>query len=135
MSDKRDLAPSAPATCGHSTAGADVIDWTALESRYARRPQFVARLASVAVASTREVPTELRQLANTWRTADIAAVAHSVRTGADVVMAYGVRDLAARVESACRANASDAVELTLSLADALDQLLVALRKHLETAAR
>ena len=135
MRDKHDEAPASPPVSRQPGSGRALIDWATLESRYARRPQFVERLAAITVAATRETPARLRQLAETWRTADIAAAAHSVRSTADVIVALGVRDLAARVESACRANASDAIELTLLLADAVDQLLMALRTRLGTETR
>ena len=131
--------PTAPV--GGDTPGAshgttiDAIDWPGLESRYARRPQFVERLAAVAATSMGDVPLQLRGLAEAGRTAEIARAAHSLRTGADVIMAYATRDLAAQVEAACLAGATDAIVQALSLADAVDELLASLQRRINRPAR
>jgi hypothetical protein len=133
MTDRNSDSPAASPS-GNSGAGrAATIDWTGLESRYARRPTFVDRLADVAASTMRDVPAQLRAGADAGRTTEIAAMAHSLRTGTDVIMAYAARDLATAVEAACLAGAADAVPLARSLAEHVDRLLASLQTRLGRA--
>src|ERR1035438_9948740 len=100
MNDRRRPASGTNPAARSGTELAGTIDWMGLEARYACRRQFVERLAHVAVGTMPDVPAQLRSLADAGRTSEIAAVAHSLRTGTDVLMAYSARDLAAEVENA-----------------------------------
>jgi hypothetical protein len=128
--DVHGAARPVPATAGPASL-TDPIDWSGLEARYARRPAFVERLTDVAIATMRDVPAQLRRLADAGRHAEVAAVAHSLRTGTDVIMAHGARDLASRVEAACRAEAADAMAITRELAEAVDLLVAALQRRVD----
>lgn len=133
MTDEhRDSSGTTP-TASAGAQRAAIIDWTGLESRYADRAPFVRRLVEIAISTMCDVPAQLRKFADAGRTTEIAALAHSLRTGAHVLMAYRVRDLAAAVEDACRGGVVTAVPLARSLADVLDQLLVALGGRLDRA--
>ncbi len=133
MADDRPAAaaldPASPSTSMVTKIG--VIDWPGLESRYAHHPPFVDRLAEVAVTSMRGIPVQLREHADAGRTTDIAAVAHSLRTGAHVIMAFAARDLAEATEKSCRDGAAEASALARSLAAVVEQLLVELQNRLD----
>ena len=135
MADDPRRPPAADPASRPDVAPAGVIDWPGLESRYARRPAFVDRLAEVAVTSMCGVPALLREHAAAGRTSDIAMLTHSLRTGTDVIMARTARDLTEAVETACHDGHADAAPLARSLADVVEQLLVALQCRLDSRSR
>ncbi len=102
------------------------IDWAALEARYAQRPGAVARLVRIAIESVREVPVELRALADAGDLAGIGRAAHGLRGGAQAIQATLVGQLATEVEAACRRCDPDAPAQARRLATAVDSLLEAL---------
>ena len=102
------------------------IDWAALEARYAQRPGAVERLVRIAIESVRDVPAELRSLADAGDLVGIGRAAHGLRGGAQAIQATFVGELATQVEAACRRGDPDTAAQARRLAAAVDSMLEAL---------
>jgi len=111
-------------------AAAPVIDWAGLTQRYSGKPEFVDRLARIAVDSTAEIPGQLRQWAAEGNLVEIGKAAHSLKGAAGNLLAQEAEDLALQTQLAARADDPQAPALALELADALDQLLAACAERL-----
>ena len=108
------------------------IDWVALEARYAQRPGAVDRLVRIAIESVRDVPGELRTLADAGDLAGSGRAAHGLRGGAQAIQATLVGQLATQVEAACRSADPDAPDQARRLAAAVDLMLEALALRANT---
>jgi two-component system sensor histidine kinase/response regulator len=110
---------------------AGLVDWPALMAQYGGREEFVAKLATMAVTGQRDVPARLRSAADARATWDgLAFAAHSLKAIGGNLKAHGVKELAARTESAAKAREPQAAALAAELADLFDALLAELSQRL-----
>lgn len=109
-----------------STPPAPALDWQGLERRYAGHPDSLARLVRIGIEANRDVPGELRALADAADLPRLRSAAHSIRGGAQVLLAAGVEELSAQLEFASGAGDAAAVGLACELADAVAELVAAL---------
>ena len=103
-----------------------VLDWEGLQRRYLGQPDSLARLVRIGIEANREVPGELRALADQADLLRLRSAAHSIRGGAQVLLATGVEDLAAHLERACALGDPAATGLARELADAVAELVATL---------
>jgi PAS domain S-box-containing protein len=104
------------------------IDWGALHRRYQNRREFVARLVKLALEHNADTADRLRTLAAAGKIMPIGEMAHTIKGMAGNLAAARLEQIALRTLGAARANDETALEYGLALADAMEQLLVALRK-------
>jgi len=102
-----------------------VIDWVALEKRFAARPAFVGRLGRMLLQSQSDTPASLREIAASGDLAQIAFVAHTLKGVAGNLMARPAESLARETEAAARESSPEAVRLAMQLAEALEAMIEA----------
>jgi PAS domain S-box-containing protein len=100
-----------------------LIDWPALIARFKGRASTIQRLVEVAQASEATTPERLRQAARTGDLGEIAFISHALKSVTGNLMAQALYDLAWRVERAAKAGEAETVDLSLTLADQLGDLL------------
>lgn len=127
------LSPAAltGVAAGESNAGAsnNTIDWQGLLTHYNGRQAFVNKLATTALNSHRDTPTQLRATAELRDLESLAFTAHALKGLGGNLMARSLQALAKETEIAARAGHHAAPALANELADALDTLLAALTTH------
>ena len=107
-----------------------VVDWPALMAQYGGREEFVGKLVNMALTGQCDVPAKLRFAAEQGDWEGLAFVAHSLKAIGGNLKAHGVRELAARTESAAKGREAGARALAAELADLMDALLAELsRRH------
>jgi PAS domain S-box-containing protein len=109
---------------------AGLVDWPALMAQYGGREDFVTKLATMAVTGQRDVPAKLRNAVTQGDLDALAFVAHSLKAIGGNLKAHGVKELAARTESAAKAREPQAAALAAELADLFDALLAELSQRL-----
>ena len=111
---------------GNASARDNTIDWQGLLAHYNGRQAFVNKLATTALNSHRDTPTQLRATAELRDLESLAFTAHALKGLGGNLMARSVQALAKETEIAARAGHHAAPALATELADALDTLLAAL---------
>jgi signal transduction histidine kinase/DNA-binding response OmpR family regulator len=108
-----------------------VIDWVALNARYAALPGFVGRLAGKALATQGTVPGQLRAAARGGDLRAVLAIVHDVTGLAGHLAAHELHDLARATEAAYKGanDGAAAIELACRLADGVDELLRELQEQ------
>jgi CheY-like chemotaxis protein/HPt (histidine-containing phosphotransfer) domain-containing protein len=106
------------------------VDWVALLAKYNGRQDFVAKLATTALASHGDTPRRLRDIAESGNLSDLAFLAHALKGLAGNLLARRLEAMARQTESAARAEEPRARPLGLRLADELQTLLDILRTRL-----
>jgi PAS domain S-box-containing protein len=117
---------AAPQPAVASPPPASLIDWDTLNSRYASRPEFIAKLAALALKSQRETPEKLRAAAATEQYADLAFLAHSLKGVLGNLLAIPAMEQAAHCEQAARAQSPETPSLARDLATTLEAVLAEL---------
>jgi len=102
------------------------IDRTQLLAQYGGRGAFVKRLAATVISAHRDTAAELRSAAAGGDTAQLAALAHSIKGTAGNVSADRLHEIAGRVEGLARQGEGVPPDLVESLAVALSNLLTEL---------
>lgn len=108
-----------------------IIDWPALEARYAAKPGFVGRLLGVFVDSHRNLILQIRAAMEAQDLSTLARLAHSVKGSAGNVLAGSLADCARQAEHAARDTSPAALSLADRLLDELERTLseIANRKN------
>jgi signal transduction histidine kinase/DNA-binding response OmpR family regulator len=114
------VAPVVPAAPPPATT---LIDWCALQNRYANKPEFVNKLMATAMSSLAETPERMRAAARAGDLDQAVRLAHNLKGVAGNLMADGLARQASEAELACRARSATAEALMAGLADALESLL------------
>jgi PAS domain S-box-containing protein len=117
---------------GDSGAGADtVIDWPALEARFADRLDFAAKLLRSALDYYADTPAELERCIAVRDLAGIGRVAHGLKSTGGNLMARRLRDTARQTDLEVQHhNADEAVRLAGELHGLLAALLAESRHWL-----
>ena len=105
-----------------------LIDWLALQSRYASRPESLKRLLQVALRSKSMDAQALRAAAQQPDT--LATLAHALKGSAGELLCDALVEQARAVEHSARLRAPDREEQALALADLLELVLAEVRAHL-----
>jgi two-component system, sensor histidine kinase and response regulator len=100
-----------------------LIEWRALESRYAHNPDFIPRLLRAVLESNQDQAERLREAANQGDRDRLVFIAHRLKGTAGNLFAKSLHALAAETEQRARALDIAAPRLGFELADALDRLL------------
>ena len=103
------------------------FDQAALLEKLGGDREFVHSLLEVALRSTGNLPTELRDACAAADFATLARLAHKVKGTAGDLVAVELQSRAREAELAARASEPDAIGLNLGLADTLDEFLDELR--------
>ncbi|MFO1418094.1 MAG: PAS domain S-box protein [Methylotetracoccus sp.] len=111
----------------------DALDWDGLQKHYRGREAFIERLVATAMTTYADVPAELRARVARGDLSEIAKMAHSLKGSLGNLLASDAVALAERTQVAAGADDADCIPLALSLADAIDRLLDALRQHVNRA--
>jgi HPt (histidine-containing phosphotransfer) domain-containing protein len=104
-------------------AARPVIDWDALEQRYAGRQDFIDRLLTMLRSHYAESAAKLRAAIATGQVAELMALAHSLKGMAGNLCAEALQEQARRTEQAARADAAETAELAEGLAQLMDKLI------------
>ena len=113
---------------GQPEAVPSLIDWLALQSRYASRPESLKRLLQVALRSKSMDAQALRAAAQQPDT--LATLAHALKGSAGELLCDALVEQARAVEHSARLRAPDREEQALALADLLELVLAEVRAHL-----
>ena len=105
-----------------------VIDETALMARYGGRRDFLRRLVATAISSHGGTAMRLREAAVAKDLPGLRALAHTVKGSAGNLQAERLQALAAETEQAARDGTDDALSKADELAEALDDLMTALKQ-------
>ena len=130
--EARGVAPAVDREGGDSGVGADtVIDWPALEARFADRLDFAAKLLRSALDYYADTPAELERCIAVGDLAGIGRVAHGLKSTGGNLMARRLRDTARQTDLEIRNNNADEVlRLAGELHGLLDALLAESRRWL-----
>ncbi len=112
------------------SSAAAPLDWEGLAARYRGPPEFLDRLARLAVESHGETPAKLRRWAAEGDLEPIGREAHTLKGLAGNLMAAEAEDLALRTQLAARGNDPRALPLALDLATAVERMLTACAERL-----
>jgi signal transduction histidine kinase/DNA-binding response OmpR family regulator len=130
-------APAAPRSTnkprtaeGTHNPAATLVDWVALQRRYAHKPEFLHRLLATAMSSLAATPGSLRSALRAGDTDRAIFLAHNLKGVAGNLMASDLAKKASDAELACRGRAPDAPDLANTLADAAESLLKEITEHL-----
>lgn len=104
-------------------AARPVIDWAALEQRYAGRQDFIDRLLTMLRSHYAESAAKLRAAIAAGQVAELMALAHSLKGMAGNLCAEALQEQARRTEQAARADAEETAELAEGLAQLMDKLI------------
>jgi CheY-like chemotaxis protein len=124
------LSSKRPRSAESIDPGATLVDWPALQQRYAHKPEFLLRLLATAMSSLAATPGNLRSALRDGDTARTIFLAHSLKGAAGNLLAAGLAKKASDAELACRGRAADADDLTNDLADAAESLLKEITEYL-----
>jgi HPt (histidine-containing phosphotransfer) domain-containing protein len=130
--EARGVAPAVDREGGDSGVGADtVIDWPALEARFADRLDFAAKLLNSALDYYADTPAELERCIAVGDLAGIGRVAHGLKSTGGNLMARRLRDTARQTDLEVQHhNADEAVRLAGELHGLLAALLAESRHWL-----
>ena len=130
--EARGVAPAVDREGGDSGVGADtVIDWPALEARFADRLDFAAKLLNSALDYYADTPAELERCIAVGDLAGIGRVAHGLKSTGGNLMARRLRDTARQTDLEIQHhNADEALRLAGELHGLLDALLAESRRWL-----
>lgn len=106
-----------------------MIGWTELEARYQGRDAFIAKLLGIFSSTHSGFAEQMKEFAATGSAADVARLAHSLKSSAGNIMAMDLMELALRTEQAARRSAPEAMELALQLCDELEATLAEIQAH------
>ncbi len=107
-----------------------MINWADLEARYQGRDAFIARLLGIFTSSHASFSAQMREFTAAGNSAEVARLAHSLKSSAGNIMAMELMDLALRTEQAARRSAPEAMELALQLSDELETTLAEIETRL-----
>ena len=106
------------------------IDWKALEARFPGRAAFIDRLAETLLQTQSETPAKLREAAAHDERAAIVFIAHTLKGMAGNLVAPRLLELSRNTEAAGRAESADLGRLAVSLADAMAEVIDAMKARL-----
>ncbi len=107
-----------------------MIQWADLEARYQGRDAFIAKLLGIFTSSHANFSSQMREFTAAGNSAEVARLAHSLKSSAGNIMAMELMDLALRTEQAARRSAPEAMELALQLSDELEATLAEIETRL-----
>jgi len=107
-----------------------LLDFSKLEARYKNKPAFIDKLLGTVQHELQSDAAGLRQIAAGKDFSQLAVLAHGLKGMAGSIMADGLLKQARATELAARDGSDDAAHQALALADALDQLFVAIDAYL-----
>jgi PAS domain S-box-containing protein len=115
----------------HRTAG--LIDWPAVESAYANKEAFLARLLSTLAQSHAGQAERIRELAQKCEYAQLAFIAHSIKGISGNILPAELRELAKLTEAAAKQRQDEAIPHARQLADGMETLLDEITAYLRFA--
>jgi signal transduction histidine kinase/DNA-binding NarL/FixJ family response regulator len=117
----------------HPAAGE--VDWGLLDARFNSKQNLIDRICRAALDGHAATPARLRSLADAGDHAELAFLAHSLKSVCGNLSATACHDLAVALEATAKRQAEDGPALARTLAYKIDRMIAELRWHIEAAGR